>query len=264
MHEMLPIRQCMRFKPLHQLARSYSAHTTKHRLIPENAVIPPYPFGPAQWYKQSNFGLYGGQRIQFGNNVSERTKIKTRRSWSPNVQRKQLYSAILGRHIRVRITTRVLRTIDKVGGLDEYLLGDKPARIKELGPRGWMLRWRLMQEPIVQKRFAEARRGLGWLGSETEGESVGVFGTPDVGTTEAVKRFDSQLDEEEQRLEKLERKRALKETAADEEKSFNQEFRLEDAGDRKRLEDPLLLAPEKGVFPRQGDGSDQRRLAKHR
>lgn len=55
----------------------------------------------------------------------------------------------------------MLRTIDKVGGLDEYLLGEKPARIKELGMGGWLLRWRIMQTDTVKKRFAEQRKALG-------------------------------------------------------------------------------------------------------
>jgi len=59
------------------------------------------------------------------------------------------------------VSTRVLRTIDKVGGLDEYLLGDKTQRIKELGIRGWQLRCKLMSKPVVQKRLNEQRRALG-------------------------------------------------------------------------------------------------------
>ena len=61
----------------------------------------------------------------------------------------------------MRVQARVLRTIDKVGGLDEYLLGDKPGRIKELGLAGWRLRWRVVQSPKVQARFRDERVRLG-------------------------------------------------------------------------------------------------------
>jgi large subunit ribosomal protein L28 len=119
----------------------------------DHSAIPPYPYGPSQWYKQSNFGLYGNQKIRFGNMVSERNEIKTRRYWRPNVQQKRLWSVYLKKFIRLRITTRSLRTVDKCGGLDEYLLGEKPARIKELGMGGWLLRWRIMQTPAYKERL---------------------------------------------------------------------------------------------------------------
>nr|GMC71298.1 54S ribosomal protein L24, mitochondrial [Ipomoea batatas]GMC74965.1 54S ribosomal protein L24, mitochondrial [Ipomoea batatas] len=47
---------------------------------------------------------------------------ETRRNWKPNVQGKRLFSYILDRFIRVKVTTHALRCIDKAGGLDEYLL----------------------------------------------------------------------------------------------------------------------------------------------
>jgi len=59
------------------------------------------------------------------------------------------------------VTTRVLRTIDKCGGLDEYLLGEKANRVKELGMGGWKLRWRVMQSPMVKERFRLERLSMG-------------------------------------------------------------------------------------------------------
>lgn len=47
---------------------------------------------------------------------------RTRRNWKPNVQEKRLFSYIMDRHIRVKVTTHALRCIDKAGGIDEYLL----------------------------------------------------------------------------------------------------------------------------------------------
>lgn len=137
------------------------AKSTKKRLAYEHASIPAYPYGPSQIYKQSNFGLYGLQKIRYGNKVSEKNEIKTRRYWRPNVHFKRLWSDSLGAFVRVRITTRVLRTVDKVGGLDEYLLGEKAQRIKELGMGGWKLRWRIMQTERVKERFRLQREQLG-------------------------------------------------------------------------------------------------------
>lgn len=124
-------------------------------------TVPEYPYGAPTVYKQSRSGLYGEQRIRFGNNVSVKGKNKSRRSWRPNIQQKRLYSKALNRFVQVRVSSRVLRTIDKLGGLDEYLLGEKETRIRELGESGWWLRWAIMQTPTVKKRFAAERVALG-------------------------------------------------------------------------------------------------------
>ena len=127
----------------------------------EHPEIPPYPYGARQVYHQSNSGLYGQARIRFGNHVSKRHEVKAPRSWRPNVQRKRVWSPSLGVFVRIRMTTRVLRTIDKAGGIDEYVLSAKPQRVKDLGPWGWKLRWRIMQTPLVRARFAAEREALG-------------------------------------------------------------------------------------------------------
>ncbi|KAG2233027.1 ribosomal L28 family-domain-containing protein [Thamnidium elegans] len=72
-------------------------------------------------FKRAQRGLFGGKHIQFGNN-NPFSKKKTRRNWLPNVQNKNLYSESLSAFIEVKVTTAVLRTIDKKGGLDKYLL----------------------------------------------------------------------------------------------------------------------------------------------
>ncbi|KAG2173275.1 hypothetical protein INT43_004649 [Umbelopsis isabellina] len=72
-------------------------------------------------FKRAQRGLFGGKHIQFGNN-NPFSKKKTRRSWLPNVQSKKLYSELLDSHFDLKVTTSVLRTIDKKGGLDKYLL----------------------------------------------------------------------------------------------------------------------------------------------
>lgn len=67
----------------------------------------------------------------------------------------------MGKFIEVKVQARVLRTIEKVGGLDEYLLGGKRARVKELGMGGWALRWTLWQTEMVRERFRRERERLG-------------------------------------------------------------------------------------------------------
>ena len=55
-----------------------------------------------------------GKKPMFGNNVSHSQK-KTRRQWKPNVQSKRIFVPELDRWVRVRVSTRALRTIDKMG-----------------------------------------------------------------------------------------------------------------------------------------------------
>lgn len=74
---------------------------------------------------------------------------------------KRLFSHALNRHVRVKVATRVLRTIDKSGGLDEYLVGEKPARVKELGMKGWALRCQVMGSTWWQERKMAEREKLG-------------------------------------------------------------------------------------------------------
>lgn len=81
---------------------------------------------------------------------------------------KNFYVEALGARIKTRLTLRVLKTIRREGGLENYLLKSKPARIKELGPGGWNLRWLLMQTQAVQIRFNEERIALGLEPKELE------------------------------------------------------------------------------------------------
>ena len=127
----------------------------------ENFPIPPYPYGRKHFFPQADSGLFGGSIIQSGNKISKgKNEGKTRRTWKPNICVEKLYSEALGKTLTIKVQHRVLRTIRKVGGLDQYLLGDKPARIKELGVFGWKLRWRVMMSRAMQRRYNEERKQL--------------------------------------------------------------------------------------------------------
>eukprot|EP00293_Proteomonas_sulcata_P007391 CAMPEP_0184308964 /NCGR_PEP_ID=MMETSP1049-20130417/17280_1 /TAXON_ID=77928 /ORGANISM="Proteomonas sulcata, Strain CCMP704" /LENGTH=112 /DNA_ID=CAMNT_0026621757 /DNA_START=21 /DNA_END=359 /DNA_ORIENTATION=- len=59
---------------------------------------------------------------------------KTRRTWTPNVQTKRLWSDSFGTLLKLRVTTSVLKLIDKFGGLDNYLTSTPDERLaSELG-----------------------------------------------------------------------------------------------------------------------------------
>ncbi len=63
-----------------------------------------------------------GKGVLTGNNVSH-AHNKTRRRFLPNLQKVSLQSETLGEAVRMRITTNAIRTIEKKGGLDAFLLG---------------------------------------------------------------------------------------------------------------------------------------------
>ena len=56
-----------------------------------------------------------------GNNVSHANN-KTRRRFLPNIISRRLYSETLSKAVRLKIATSTLRTIEKRGGLDGFLL----------------------------------------------------------------------------------------------------------------------------------------------
>jgi large subunit ribosomal protein L28 len=70
---------------------------------------------------RSRRGLYDGKDIRTGNNLSFSMK-HTKRTFKPNVFIKRVYSEILDEMVRFHLTTSTLRSIDKCGGLDNYLL----------------------------------------------------------------------------------------------------------------------------------------------
>ena len=128
--------------------------------------------------------------------MSEKNEIKTRRYWRPNVLRKRLWSQSLRTYLRIRVTARVLRTIDKCGGLDEYLLGEKAGRIKELGMGGWKLRWRIMQTESVKERFRKQREALGLPPKEDVAiGSDGMVVTKEM-VAEEIQKYDDELAKE--------------------------------------------------------------------
>jgi large subunit ribosomal protein L28 len=71
-----------------------------------------------------------GKDTQFGHNVSHSNR-RTKRRFSPNIQAVSVRSEELGRNIKLRISTRALRTLVKKGGLDRYLLDTDDAKLPE-------------------------------------------------------------------------------------------------------------------------------------
>jgi len=65
-----------------------------------------------------------GKGLLVGNNVSHANN-KTKRIYRPNIQLVALTSELLGNSYKLRISMNALRSVDKNGGLDPYILKTK-------------------------------------------------------------------------------------------------------------------------------------------
>ncbi|MBB3064818.1 MULTISPECIES: 50S ribosomal protein L28 [Limibacillus] len=71
---------------------------------------------------------FTGKGVQTGNNVSHANN-RTRRRFLPNMQDAALYSEVLRKAVRVRLTTRAIRTIEHNGGIDAFLLSTPNSKL---------------------------------------------------------------------------------------------------------------------------------------
>ena len=62
-----------------------------------------------------------GKKPISGNNVSHANN-RTKRRFIPNLQNVKLYSGTLQKYINLNITIRTMKTVEKYGGLDSYLI----------------------------------------------------------------------------------------------------------------------------------------------
>ena len=62
-----------------------------------------------------------GKRPMVGNNVSHANN-KTKRTFLPNLQNVTLISDALGQSVKLRVSTHGLRSVEHVGGLDNWVM----------------------------------------------------------------------------------------------------------------------------------------------
>jgi large subunit ribosomal protein L28 len=65
-----------------------------------------------------------GKGAQFGHKVSH-SNMKTKRRFLANLVNVTMMSDALGRSVRLRISTNALKTVDRRGGLDGFLMKAK-------------------------------------------------------------------------------------------------------------------------------------------
>lgn len=71
-----------------------------------------------------------GKKPQSGHNVSH-SNIKSKRRFLVNLNRVSLESLALKKRFKLRIASSTLRTIDKYGGLDQFLISSSSRSLTE-------------------------------------------------------------------------------------------------------------------------------------
>jgi large subunit ribosomal protein L28 len=84
---------------------------------------------------------------QVGHKVSH-SNIKTKRRFLPNLCNVTFISDVLGRNVRLRVSTNAIKSVDHNGGLDAFLVKAKAA---DLSPRA-----KELKRQIEKKRAVEA------------------------------------------------------------------------------------------------------------
>ncbi len=93
---------------------------------------------------------FTGKGVQVGHHVSHANN-KTKRRFMPNLQEASLLSDTLGVRVQLRLSTNALRSVEKRGGLDAYLLSTPAAK---LGEKAQVLRRRIKR--AQEKKAAQA------------------------------------------------------------------------------------------------------------
>ncbi len=88
-----------------------------------------------------------GKGRQVGHNVSHANN-KTKRTFLPNLHNVTLMSDVMGQSYRLRVSTHGLRSVEHVGGLDNWLLKTKDEDLS--------LRARRLKRDIGKKAAAAA------------------------------------------------------------------------------------------------------------
>ena len=71
-----------------------------------------------------------GKTFQTGNNVSH-AKNRTKRRFLPNLQNISFISEVLGQKIQLKVAASTIRTVEKKGGLDDFLLSTPNSKLPE-------------------------------------------------------------------------------------------------------------------------------------
>jgi len=106
---------------------SQAAPWRRKRRMPEPGAVVFVEIGASPMAKRCQIT---GKTVMTGNNVSHANN-KTRRRFLPNLQHATMHSEALGRRVSLRLSTSAMRTIEKHGGLDAFLMQARNADLAD-------------------------------------------------------------------------------------------------------------------------------------
>ncbi len=83
-----------------------------------------------------------GKSFQTGNNVSH-AKNRTKRRFKPNLQNISFTSEVLGQTFQMKVAVSTIRTVEKKGGIDEFLIQTPSSKLP--------LKAKKLKKIIIQK-----------------------------------------------------------------------------------------------------------------
>jgi large subunit ribosomal protein L28 len=94
-----------------------------------------------------------GVGVMVGNNVSHSNR-KTRRRFLPNLKTVSLKSDTLGVDVTLRVTAATLRTVNKHGNIDSFLINTRFAKLTDLAKS---LRTQIKKKLVKTGKFSEVK-----------------------------------------------------------------------------------------------------------
>ena len=78
----------------------------------------------------SRFCIITGKSVLSGQNRSH-AENKTKRKFLPNIQKQRFQSLILNEMVTIAVSAKGIRTLEKKGGLDSFLLNTSNSRLTD-------------------------------------------------------------------------------------------------------------------------------------
>lgn len=84
-------------------------------------------------------------------NLVSHSNIKTKTVSQPNIQKKRLFSQVLGQLVTLRVATSAIRSMEHMGGLDKFILNQEESALSK---RALAIKTKIRQKMAGAKKKA--------------------------------------------------------------------------------------------------------------